>query len=118
MFHSADKYYRRQLELLKEEHPKSYAVMEDFAEDMLVEGLSIYKLYSYLLWLRKLLKAVDKRIEELDKKDVRDQSTSKIKINIISLLKSHKVLILQDKRTVLSRKNISMKRCGVVMRKS
>ncbi len=71
MFHSADKYYRRQLELLKEEHPESYAVIEDFVEDMLAEGLSVHRLYSYLLWLRRLLKAVDKRIDEWDKKDVR-----------------------------------------------
>ncbi len=71
MFHSANKYYRRQLELLKEEHPESYAVIEDFAEDMLAEGLSAHRLYSYLLWLRKILKAVDKRIDEWDKRDVR-----------------------------------------------
>ena len=71
MFHSADKYYRRQLELLKEEHPESYGVIEEFAEDMLAEGLTVHRMYSYILWLRKILYAVDKKIDEWDRKDVR-----------------------------------------------
>jgi len=49
MFHSANKYYRRQLELLKEEHPECYAIVEEFVEDMLAEGLSVHRMYSYIL---------------------------------------------------------------------
>ena len=71
MFHAANKYYRRQLELLKEEHFESYAVIEEFAEDMLAKGLTVHRMYSYILWLRKILHAVDKKIDEWDRKDVR-----------------------------------------------
>lgn len=71
MFHTADKYYRRQLEMLKEEHPASFEVVEDFVEDLIAEGISKHRIYSYILWTRKCLNAVDKKIDEWDRKDVR-----------------------------------------------
>lgn len=71
MFHKADKYYRRQLEMLKEEYPASFEVVEDFVEDLIAEGISKHRIYSYILWTRKCLKAVDKKIDEWDRKDVR-----------------------------------------------
>ncbi len=71
MFHTANKYYRRQLELLKEEHPENYKIIEDFAEDLLAEGITAHRIYSYIFWLRKALDVVDKRFDTWDKRDVR-----------------------------------------------
>ncbi len=71
MFHTANKHYRRQLELLKEEHPESYKIIEDFAEDLLAEGITAQRIYSYIFWLRKALDVVDRRIDTWDKRDVR-----------------------------------------------
>ena len=71
MFRRANKYYIRQLELLKEEHPESYELVEDFVEDLIAEGISKHRIYSYILWIRKSLEVVDRKIDTWNRKDVR-----------------------------------------------
>ncbi len=71
MFHKANKYYRRQLEMLREESPQNFEFVEDFIEDLIAEGISKHRIYSYVLWIRKALKVVNKKLDSWDKKDVR-----------------------------------------------
>ena len=71
MFHRANKYYKRQLEMLNEESPENFEIVEDFVEDLIAEGISKHRIYSYILWIRKALKVVHKRLDNWSKKDVR-----------------------------------------------
>lgn len=45
--------------------------VEDFVEDLIAEGITKHRIYSYLLWIRKLLRAVDKKFDSWDRRDVR-----------------------------------------------
>ena len=51
-----EKYLRNTLQKIRKDHPESYQDVEDFVEDMLAEGISIYRMSSYAIWLNKILK--------------------------------------------------------------
>ena len=70
-FYSNEKYLQRILRKIEEKHPENYQLIEDFAEDLLAEGITAHRIYSYVLWLRKALDVVDKRLDTWDKRDVR-----------------------------------------------
>jgi len=70
-FHSNEKYLQRILGKIKEKYPENYQLIEDFAEDLLAKGITAHRIYSYVLWLKKALDVVDKRLDTWDKRDVR-----------------------------------------------
>ena len=70
-FHSNEKYLQRTLRKIEEKYPENYKLIEDFTEDLLAEGITAHRIYSYVLWLRKALDVVDKRLDTWDKRDVR-----------------------------------------------
>ncbi len=69
--YKVEKYLRNTLQKIRKDHPESYQDVEDFVEDLLAEGISIYRMYSYAIWLNKILKIVNKPINEWDRRDVR-----------------------------------------------
>ncbi len=70
-FHSSEKYLQRILKKIEEKYPDSYKIIEDFSEDLLAEGITAHRIYSYVLWLRKSLDVASKRIDTWDKRDIR-----------------------------------------------
>ncbi len=70
-FHSSEKYLQRILKKIEEKYPDSYKIIEDFSEDLLAEGITAHRIYSYVLWLRKSLDVASKRIDTWDKRDTR-----------------------------------------------
>lgn len=70
-FHSNEKYLQRILRKIEEKYPDSYKIIEDFSEDLLAEGITAHRIYSYVLWLRKSLDVASKRIDTWDKRDTR-----------------------------------------------
>lgn len=70
-FHSNEKYLQRILRKIEEKYPDSYKIIEDFSEDLLAEGITAHRIYSYVLWLRKSLDVASKRIDTWDKRDIR-----------------------------------------------
>jgi len=69
--YKVDKYLRNTLQKICKDHPESYQDIEDFVEDLLAEGISVYRMYSYTIWLNKILKIVNKPINEWDRRDIR-----------------------------------------------
>ena len=69
--YKVNKYLRNTLQKIRKDHPESYQDIEDFVEDLLAEGKSVYRMYSYAIWLNKILKVVNKLINEWNKRDVR-----------------------------------------------
>ena len=59
------------LKKIREQFPENYSLLEDFAEDLLANGVSESRVYTYLIWLKNLLKIVPKKFEDWTKKDVR-----------------------------------------------
>lgn len=70
-FHNDEKKYRRMLSKIEENFPESYTVIQDFADDLIAQGISVSRVYSYLLWLHNALKVLEKPIEDWDRLDVR-----------------------------------------------
>ena len=70
-FHSNEKYLQRILRRIEERYPENYQLIEDFAEDLLSKGITAHRIYSYVLWLRKALDVVNRRLDTWNKKDVR-----------------------------------------------
>ena len=69
--YKVDKYIRNNLENIKKDHPESYQAIEDFLSDLIAEGISIYRVYTYSCWLKKIINRIDKKITEWDRRDIK-----------------------------------------------
>jgi len=70
-FHDDERKYRRMLSKIEANFPESFPTIQDFAYDLIAQGISVSRVYSYLLWLHNALKIIRKSIEEWDRLDVR-----------------------------------------------
>ncbi len=70
-FHDDERKYRRMLSKIETNFPESFPTIQDFAYDLIAQGISVSRVYSYLLWLHNALKIIRKSIEEWDRLDVR-----------------------------------------------
>ncbi len=70
-FHDDERKYRRMLSKIEANFPESFPTIQDFAYDLIAQGISVSRVYSYLLWLHNALKMIRKSIEEWDRLDVR-----------------------------------------------
>ncbi len=63
-FYDDERKYRNRLSRIKQEFPESYPLIEEFAFDLIAQGISISRVNSYLLWLYKALKIVGKPLDD------------------------------------------------------
>jgi len=61
----------RALERFRRRHPEDYEIVESFAMDLLVQGISELRVSSYVSFLARVLDIAGKRLEEFTKSDVR-----------------------------------------------
>jgi len=71
-FYDDERKYRNRLSRIKQEFPESYPLIEEFAFDLIAQGISISRVNSYLLWLYKALKVVGKPLDDWDRLDIRN----------------------------------------------
>ncbi len=67
----ADQRLARALEKFRKDHPDCYKVVENFANDLLAQGISELRVRSYVIWLSKIIEVAGKNPNEFTKDDVR-----------------------------------------------
>ncbi len=59
------------LNRFKRIYPDEYDIIQEFTEDLLVEGLSELRIRSYVSWLKRIRDVAGKKLVEFDKSDIR-----------------------------------------------
>jgi integrase len=69
-FHSHQK-LSKALENFRKECPEDYDIVYEFASDLIAEGISEYRVRSYVIWLKKIIQTANKRLKDFEKVDVK-----------------------------------------------
>ncbi|KUJ92395.1 MAG: Integrase family protein, partial [Archaeoglobus fulgidus] len=70
-FYTSERYLESQLRKIKDSHPENYQLIEDFVEDLLAEGISPKRVYTYIFWLRKIIETADTKLDNWGRREVR-----------------------------------------------
>jgi len=69
-FHAHQK-LSKALENFRKECPEDYNIVYEFASDLIAEGISEYRVRSYVIWLKKIIQTANKRLKNFEKADVK-----------------------------------------------